>query len=108
MVYTHPWRFKGRLNREPDLRRDHVVQLYQLGEAGVEDRLDAIAEHRLLLLVVMDAPEVVLASPDEVARLREGWRPLAVLEHRVPADVVDVQVGAHNGVDSLARPARLA
>jgi hypothetical protein len=94
--------------REPDLRRDHVVQLHQLDEAGVEDRLDAIAEHRLLLLVIVGAPEVVLATTDEVARLREGRCPFAVLEHRVPTDVVDVQVRAHHGVDSVARPARLA
>ncbi len=94
--------------REPDLRRDHVVQLHQLDEAGIEDRLDAIAEHRLLLLVIVVAPEVVLAPTDEVARLREGRHPLAVLEHRVPADVVDVQMRAHHGVDSVARPARLA
>ena len=32
----------------------------------------------------------------------------AIAEHRVPADVVNVQVRAHHGVDSIARPARLA
>jgi hypothetical protein len=84
-----------------------MVQLHQLDEAGVEDRLDAIAEHRLLLLVIAGAPEVVLAPTDEVARLREGRHPLAVLEHRVPADVVDVQVRAYHGVDAVARPAHL-
>jgi hypothetical protein len=54
-----------------------VVQVNQLDKAGIEDRLDAIAEHRLLFLVIIGLPEVVLVLTDEVARLWEGWHPLA-------------------------------
>jgi hypothetical protein len=78
--------------REPDLQRDHVVQIHQLDEAGGEDRLDAIAEHRLLLLlVIVGAPEVVLAPTDEVARLRESGHPPAVLERRAHASSLKVR-----------------
>jgi hypothetical protein len=93
--------------REPDLRRDDVVEFHKLDEAGVEDGPYAIAEHSLLLLVLVGAPEFVFASADEVARVGEGRHPLAVLEHGVPADVVDVEVRAHYGVDRFARPAGL-
>ena len=101
------WRMAGGRG-EPDLGRDHVVHLHQLDEPSSEDRLDAVAEHRLLFLVLIGAPEVVLAPAEEVAGLRERRHPFAALEHRVPPDVVDVQVRTHHGVDSVARPACFA
>ena len=42
-------------------------------------------------------------SREQVSRLREGRHPAPVLEPRVPADMVDVQVGAHDEVDVLDR-----
>ena len=91
--------------RQADLRRDAVVQLDQLGQARLEDRLDAVAEDRLLLLVALGAPVLELALADQVTGLGEGRDPLAVLEHGVPAHVVDVQVGADHHVDAIAAPA---
>jgi hypothetical protein len=93
--------------READLWRDHVIQRHPLDEAGVEDRLDTIAELRLLLRVLAGLPEVVLVPTDELPRLWEGRHAPAILEHRVPAHVVDVQVRAHHGVDCVTRPVRL-
>jgi hypothetical protein len=42
---------------------------------------------------------VVVGTAEDVFRILEGRHPLAVLEPRVPADVIDVQMGAHHHVD---------
>ena len=47
----------------------------------------------------------VLLAPD-VLRVLEGRHPAAVLQPGVPADVIDMQMGAHHHVDLVGRHAR--
>ena len=98
----------GRMARrgdQPDLRADAVIEIDHLGQARIEDRLDRVGQDRLLLLVALGAPVVELGPAEQVAGVREGRDPLAVLKHGVPTDVVDVKMGADHGVDAFARPA---
>ena len=44
-------------------------------------------------------PVIEFAVGEHVARLREGRHPAAVLEPRVPADMVGVQMRAHDKID---------
>ena len=46
-----------------------------------------------------------LFAADQIPGLGEGRNPPAVLQHRVPADMIDMQMRADHGVDALARPA---
>ena len=59
---------------------------------------------RIVLLAL--GPELELAVGEYVARLGEGRHPAAVLEPRVPADVVGVQVRAHDEIDVADAEAR--
>ena len=53
-------------------------------------------------------PEVMVGARHHVLGVGKGRHPLAVLQPRVPADMVDVQMGAHHEVDLLGLDARLA
>ena len=77
--------------------RDLGVDVDEVDEPGRHDRLDGVEE--LGRVVVRLGPVPVLGPGDAVAALRERRLPLAVDERRVPADVVDVEVRAHHGVD---------
>ena len=59
----------------------------------------------MVLALGVVAPVGVLDPAHQVARVGEGRTPAPVDQHGVPADVVDVQVGAQHGVDRLARVA---
>ena len=48
------------------------------------------------------APVLELDAAEQVARVREGWDPLPGDQHRVPADVIDVQVRAQHRIHGLA------
>ena len=50
-------------------------------------------------------PVLELGRHEQIAGVRERRHPLAVDEPRVPAHVVDVQVGAHDDVDRVGREA---
>src|SRR5262249_46548148 len=52
-------------------------------------------------------PVPQLAPADQVARVGEGRDPAAVEQARIPADVIDVQVGAEHEVDRLRPDAGL-
>ena len=75
---------------------------------GGHDRQHRIGDpgtgRRIVLLPL--GPVLELAVGEDVARLGEGRHPAAVLEPRVPADVVDVQMRAHDEVDVADAEAR--
>ena len=56
-------------------------------------------------LVVLRQPVVQLGLGEQVARLREGRHPAAVLQPGVPADMIDVEMRAHDEVDVVHRQA---
>ncbi len=68
---------------------------------GGHDRQHGIGDPRTgrRIVLVSLGPVFQLAVGEDVARLGEGRHPAAVLEPRVPADVVDVQVRAHDEID---------
>jgi hypothetical protein len=82
-----------------------VIHLDQVDQAGVEHRADGVGQDDLLLGVPFRAPVVMFPATNQVAGLWEGRDPAVAVAHRVPADMVDVQVGADDGVDALAGPA---
>src|SRR5436190_6277157 len=75
------------------------IGLHQLSQPGIDNGLDRILLDGAVLLAHRLRPELELGAREKVARLGKGRRPAAVLEHRVPADMVDVQVRAKHDVD---------
>ncbi len=53
----------------------------------------------------MVAPVLIFGFTEHVARIGEGRHPFAANEFGVPADVVDMQMGAEHGVDAVRRKA---
>jgi hypothetical protein len=89
---------------EADLVRHPVVGLDQIGEAGIMHRLYRVGEYRRhVVALVLLPPMRELDPPHQVARLRKGRHPFAFDQHRVPADMVDMQMRAQHRVDRLAR-----
>ena len=90
-----------------------VLARHELRLLRLDDR-----QHRIVVGVDLEGlgarplglglPEVVVGARHHVLGVGEGRHPLAVLQPRVPADMVDVQMGAHHEVDLLGLDARLA
>ena len=68
---------------------------------GGHDRQHGIGDPRTRrrIGIVALGPVVKLAVGEDVARLREGRHPPPVLEPCVPADMVGVQMRAHDEID---------
>ena len=83
--------------------------LDDVGAVGGDDRQHRVGDPgdgRGIVLLPL-GPVGKLAFGEDVARLGEGRHPAAVLEPRVPADVVGVQMRAHDEVDvGDAKPRR--
>ena len=88
---------------EAQTGRDLVASLDERGAAGLDDRHHAVGDAAggLPAFGSFPLPELPLLAGNDVARLRERRHPASALEPRVPADVVHVQVRAHDGVDLL-------
>src|SRR5882672_8460566 len=87
---------------EPDFVRDPMLGADEIDEPGLHDGVDRVHEVRDVVIaagVPKMLPVIVLALAEEIARLWKGRYPLAVHLARIPADVVEVQVRAHHGVD---------
>ena len=85
---------------------DLMVRLDKVGHARGDDRIDAF-DHVVGVVVAVVAdllPRLELGLAEQVAGVGEGRPVLSGLRVLVgvPADVVEVQVGAHHGVDFLA------
>src|ERR1700729_1012834 len=50
---------------------------------------------------------IPFAANHQVFRLGESRHPLAIFEHGVPANMIEMEMGADYGVDRFAREARL-
>src|SRR5256714_683067 len=88
---------------EPQAVIERVIVADEERLPRLDDRQDAVAKGARMRRVdaaVMDAlPMVVFALRHDIARLREGRNPLAIGKPRVPADMVPMQMRAHDVVD---------
>ena len=94
----------GRVSRggfEPDFVGEFVVGLNESVEVGIEDGLDGLFENRSGIFVFEIAEVIPLGAAEEILGVLEGRDPFAVGEHRVPADMIGVEMGAENGVDAV-------
>jgi len=98
----------ARRGLEAKPRSDLVVLVDERGPAGLDHRQHTVgdAARRLPPLLALPLPELPLLAVDHVAGAGERRHPAPALEPRVPADVVHVQVRAHDRVDLLGRDAR--
>ena len=79
-----------------------MVARHQIGLAGIRDRLHGIAEYGLFVgPVAMVAPVLELGLAEHIAGIGKGRHPLAADEFGVPADMIDMQVGAEHRVDAV-------
>ncbi|MGY4232323.1 hypothetical protein ACVIIW_001270 [Bradyrhizobium sp. USDA 4449] len=82
---------------------DLVIIADQFMPVGVDHRQHAIDEGRDRRRRILLEPVVVFLLGEKVARPGEGWHPAAVLQPRVPAHVIDMQVRAHHEIDVINR-----
>jgi len=81
----------ARARHKSDFGADLMIPFDKIGETTLEDRSYAVGKDgKHVGALGLRAPVLVLNAAEQIARLREGWDPLAVDEHRVPADVIDV------------------
>ena len=100
-----PWRVPTRRN-QADFVADLVIRSHQIDQAGVQYRLYRISEgfdeHRAHSFAANRAqfsrPVFEFSSVEEVARVREGRRPLSIDQHGIPAHMVAVEMGAKHRV----------
>ncbi len=79
--------------------RKRIVVAHQFGLPSFHDWKHAIAEVRQRRLSVLLRPIVEFAFRNQIARLGESRRPPPVLQPRVPADMIDMQMRAHDEID---------
>src|SRR5262245_4296020 len=95
-----PRRVTGR-GLEPDLARDLMIDCDEVEEVAIGDRLHGVDKRRRAVQRAM----LPFIARDEIARVWKRRLPFAVDEHRVPTDVIGMQMRTHDGVDRLARKA---
>src|SRR5262245_20083503 len=82
-----------------------MVDVHELGQAGVEHRRHAVVHDARHALVILRRPVLPLRADEDVPGAREGRPPTPAVLPRVPADVIDVQVGADDQIHRLGRHA---
>ena len=87
---------------EPDLVGDLVIGVDQVRGAGLEHRPHRVTEGDRRADVAR-VPVLVLDAAEQVAGIGKRRHPLAVDEHRVEPDVVEVQMGTRHHVDIVDR-----
>lgn len=109
-----PWRMTWR-REEHDLVGQSMIDLDEFVQARIDDREDLVDHHSVLLgkcdnhlrhvaaTVRFLAPVLPFDPPKQVARIAERRDPFASVPPGVPADVIQVQVGAEDDVDRLGR-----
>src|SRR5215472_18298579 len=88
---------------EADFVADAVIGLDEIDEPRRPDRRHGIGEYRCHVLpLALPSPMRVLDAAHQITRIGEGWDPTAAGQHRVPPDVVDMQMRANDRVYGLA------
>ena len=83
-----------------------MIHLDRLGEAGFENRHDGIRHDINCFALGFLRPVLVFLAADQVAGVGKSRHPLVAVQHRIPADMIDMQMGADDRIDPLARKAR--
>ena len=99
----------ARSRRQPHRVIQGIVVVHQQRLARLDDRQAVIGPDvagRLLALLRRLLPGGILPLVEHILGVREGRHPAAVAQHRIPAAMVDVQVGAEHVVDRLEAQAR--
>src|SRR5262249_44600864 len=94
----------ARGRNETNLLTDPMICRDEIDEPGIPDRSHRVGDdgsHVLPLLLA--CPMRIFDTAHQISRLWKGRDPTAVDQHRVPPDMIDVQMRAHHGVDRLAR-----
>jgi hypothetical protein len=78
-----------------------VVALHEIGESVLEDRAHGITDDVFPGLGRFRRPVLPLGAREQVAGVRKGRDPPAILETRIPADVIHVHVRAEHAIDRL-------
>src|SRR6516165_8576989 len=97
-------RSMARSRDKTDLVADPVIGLDQIDEPGIPDRRHRVGEdggHGISLALAR--PMGVLDAAHQIARIGKGRDPPAAEQHRIPPDMIDVEMGADYRVDHLAR-----
>jgi hypothetical protein len=81
---------------EFDIASEGRVRWHRIDKPGVDHRLHRIGECGRVQGIVRLRPAVDIGSPEQVPRARERRGPFAVDQTRVPAHVIDVQVGVRD------------
>jgi hypothetical protein len=103
-------RMAGRhLEPQPIFEREIVIDKFRL--PATHDRQHAVFEGEAMqgiLAALLDGvPMVVFAPRHDVAVIRKGRHRAAVVEPRVPTDVVPVEMGAQHIIDSLGEVGKI-
>src|SRR5262245_19806031 len=89
-------------NPVTDLAMHERLRVDEVRETRIQNRRHAVVEGLAMSgLVALLAEELEVLAPEEVTRLGKRRHPRAVLQTRIPADVVEVQVRAHHEVDVM-------
>src|SRR5262245_20569210 len=103
---THTDMSRGMAGRrfEPHFIAQFVIVLDCIYEASGKHRVYAVT-HVIaeLLLFPLPRPVFVFATGNEVTRVLKRWLPIAIHQHRVPPDVVNVKVSAQDVVETARR-----
>ena len=97
-----------RRRQQPHEVAEHMVAFHDLLPLRRHDRQHGVGDPRRhgLILLLRLGPVRQLAIRKNIFRLRERGHPASVFQFRVPADMIDVQMGAHHVIDLIDRHAR--
>ena len=106
IVYHEPHLSAGvpRQRCEMQTRADLMAVVDQIGHARLDDRDDALLKgagmnRQGATGVVLRHPVGELVAAEQVARVGKGRLPAAIVLLRIPADVIDMQMGAEHQID---------
>ena len=97
--------------------QDHVTQFADaLRAAGLalkgapllDDRIHRVAEMVDAVIapgIAQHQPVIVFLAAEEIARLGEGRDPAVIFPDRIPADVIEMEMGAEDVIDLVATEA---
>ena len=71
-----------------------VISMYPLIETGRHDRLNAVGKDAVARIpdVVRIGVKLVFGFRKQITRVRESRHPAAILQPRIPADMINVQM----------------
>ena len=78
---------------------NHMVRFHHDCESGVHNRYKTVPHHLGLIFFLCVFPELPLRAVEQILGVGEGRNPLAVVQPRIPADVVHVHMRTEDVID---------